>query len=89
MIDFYTFLLGKVNASAARKTELKNAFAKQIQWTAKIEDKEGNEIDNPVTFQDAFNDGVWEYVRGTCAAGQIQLDKEVAEAPDDFNDLIN
>jgi len=86
--DFYTFLLNNVNASAARKIELKNAFSKQIGWTEKIDDGDGGEIDNPVSFQEALNSGTWEYVRGTCQSGQGQLDKEEAAATDDFKDLV-
>lgn len=85
--DFYTFLLANITATATRKIELKDAFAKQIGWTAKV-DEDGEEVDNPVTFQEALNKGVWAYIRETCVAGQQKLDKDEAEATDDFKDLV-
>ena len=87
-IDFYTFVLGEVNAIAARKIELKNAFAKQVSWTEKITNEEGKEIDNPVSFQEAFNDSIWQFVRQTCVAGQQKIDKEAGEEDDTFEDLV-
>ncbi len=86
--DAYTFYLGAFNATASRKTEMKNAFARDINWVSKVNDKDGNEIDNPVTFQEAFNKEMWRKLKDTCVAGQIALNKDAAEANDDFTDLI-
>jgi len=88
MLNFLDFVLQNVQMTAERKLELKDAFAKQISWTAKIDDGEGNEIDNPVTFAEAFNRGVTEYIRQTAVAGQQKLDAEVREGTDDFSDLV-
>ncbi len=85
--DFYTFLLENITASAARKVELKNAFAKHISWEEQVE-VNGEMIDNPTTFQEAFNQQLWEKVRGTCEAGQIELNKEARSPNDTFEDLI-
>ena len=86
--DFLTFLLGEVNVTVERKTEYREAFAKQRGWTEKVENEDGKEIDNPVTFKEMFNRAVWAFVRGEAEAGQSQLDKEASEATDNFNDLI-
>ena len=88
MIDFYTKVLNEINATAARKIELRNAFAKQVSWTEKITNEEGEEIDNPVSFQDKFNESIWQFVRQACVAGQQKLDKEAGEEDDDFTDLV-
>ena len=93
MIDFYTFVLGEVNADVARKIELKNAFAEEIGWKAMVSstDKDGKEIeiDNPITFQEIFNLEMWKKLRETCVAGQAKLDKKTAEITDDFKDLVS
>lgn len=88
MLDFLTFVLENITATAERKQELKVAFAKQIGWTEKIKDENGKEIDNPVSFEEAFNKSIWEHIRQTCVAGQQKLDKEAAKPDDDFKDLL-
>lgn len=81
--DVFTLYLNEVNASASRKTQLKNAFAKEIKWEAEIDGEP-----NPVTFQEAFNNEIWRKVRETCRAGQIKLNQEAAEPVDEFSDLV-
>lgn len=67
---------------------MKDAFAKQIGWTATIIDEEEGEIDNPVTFKMSFNHACWQYIRQTCVAGQQKIRREQATADDDFGDLV-
>lgn len=90
MINFYTFVLQNITATAKREKELKDAFAKQIGWMEKIDDPENpeEEIDNPVSFQEAFNESIWQYLRQTCVAGMQKIKKETAKADDTFEDLI-
>lgn len=87
--NFLGFVLENITAANGRKKELKDAFAKQVGWTEKVLNEEGEEIDNPVSFKKAFNSGVWEYIRQTCVAGMQKIRKEAAEADDTFNDLLN
>jgi len=86
--NFLGFVLENITATTGRKVEIKNALAKQWGWTAKIDDGEGNEIDNPLTFQQAFNKHFWAYGREEMVAGQQKLDKELREADDTFEDLV-
>jgi len=90
-MDFLSYVMENVTMTATRKTAMKAAFAKQVGWIEKVEDPKDpeKEIDNPITFKEVFNQGVREYIRGTCVAGQQKLDKEKAEADDTFEDLIS
>lgn len=89
MLDFLKFILDNTAMSVERQVELKIAYSKQVGWTAMVKDKEGEEVENPVSFKEKINTGIWEYIRGECAAGKQKLRKEAREIGDSYSDIMD